>query len=79
MWEERTCRQVRQWQHWGSGCYQYTCQSGRLHIIVCLQLIIKFTFVCVSVCVIIIVFQSIQLSCIRWTTEHSPVTTQDRN
>ena len=34
MWEERTCRQVRQWQHWGSGCYQYTCQSGRLHIIV---------------------------------------------
>lgn len=22
MWEERTCHQVRQWQHWGSGCYQ---------------------------------------------------------
>lgn len=34
MWEERTCRQVRQWQHWGSGCYEYACQAGRLHIIV---------------------------------------------
>ena len=34
MWEERTCRQVRQWQHWGSGCYQYSCHAGRLHIIV---------------------------------------------
>lgn len=34
MWEERTCRQVRQWQHWGSGCYQYDCQGGRLNIIV---------------------------------------------
>lgn len=34
MWEERTCRQVRQWQHWGSGCYQYTCEGGRLNIIV---------------------------------------------
>ncbi|KAG8200700.1 hypothetical protein JTE90_022316 [Oedothorax gibbosus] len=22
MWEERTCQQVRQWQHWGSGCYR---------------------------------------------------------
>ena len=22
MWEERTCHQVKQWQHWGSGCYQ---------------------------------------------------------
>ena len=22
MWEERSCLQVRQWQHWGSGCYQ---------------------------------------------------------
>ena len=22
MWEERTCTQVRQWQHWGSGCYK---------------------------------------------------------
>jgi leishmanolysin-like peptidase len=34
MWEERTCRQVRMWQHWGSGCYQYTCSSGRLHVLV---------------------------------------------
>lgn len=34
MWEERNCRQVRQWQHWGSGCYRYRCESGRLHIIV---------------------------------------------
>ena len=30
MWEERTCTQVRQWQHWGSGCYQYSCEDGRL-------------------------------------------------
>lgn len=34
MWEEKSCRQVRQWQHWGSGCYEYFCQSGRLHIVV---------------------------------------------
>lgn len=34
MWEEQTCKQVRQWQHWGSGCYEYSCQNGRLHIIV---------------------------------------------
>lgn len=34
MWEERSCRQVRQWQHWGSGCYQYKCYGGRLHIMV---------------------------------------------
>ncbi|XP_077284590.1 leishmanolysin-like peptidase, invadolysin isoform X2 [Arctopsyche grandis] len=34
MWEQRSCRQVRQWQHWGSGCYEYKCQSGRLHIMV---------------------------------------------
>lgn len=32
MWEERSCTQVRQWQHWGSGCYQYTCKAGRLHL-----------------------------------------------
>ncbi|KAK6635611.1 hypothetical protein RUM44_000865 [Polyplax serrata] len=34
MWEEKSCRQVRQWQHWGSGCYEYYCQAGRLHIVV---------------------------------------------
>eukprot|EP00095_Tigriopus_kingsejongensis_P009354 snap_masked-scaffold488_size158317-processed-gene-0.2 protein:Tk09354 transcript:snap_masked-scaffold488_size158317-processed-gene-0.2-mRNA-1 annotation:"conserved hypothetical protein" len=34
MWEERSCQQVRQWQHWGSGCYQYLCQDRRLHIMV---------------------------------------------
>lgn len=32
MWEERTCYHVRQWQHWGSGCYKYHCKNGRLHI-----------------------------------------------
>jgi hypothetical protein len=32
MWEERSCQQVRQWQHWGSGCYKYFCDAGRLHI-----------------------------------------------
>ena len=26
--------QVRQWQHWGSGCYNYVCEDNRLHIIV---------------------------------------------
>ncbi|KAG5889190.1 hypothetical protein JTB14_019207 [Gonioctena quinquepunctata] len=34
MWEERSCRQMRQWQHWGSGCYGYRCENGRLHILV---------------------------------------------
>ena len=34
MWEERSCSQVRQWQHWGSGCYNYNCQDGRLQIVV---------------------------------------------
>jgi hypothetical protein len=23
---------VRQWQHWGSGCYAYRCHDGRIHI-----------------------------------------------
>ncbi|UYV62458.1 LMLN [Cordylochernes scorpioides] len=32
MWEEKSCGQVRQWQHWGSGCYRYTCRAGRLHL-----------------------------------------------
>ena len=34
MWEERSCRQTREWQHWGSGCYNYNCKHGRLHVIV---------------------------------------------
>lgn len=34
MWVEKTCKQAREWQHWGSGCYQYKCEAGRLHIIV---------------------------------------------
>lgn len=34
MWEERSCRQTREWQHWGSGCYKYRCENGRLHIMV---------------------------------------------
>ncbi|XP_044592458.1 leishmanolysin-like peptidase isoform X1 [Cotesia glomerata] len=41
MWEERTCKQARQWQHWGSGCYQYRCEAGRLHIMVA-----NFTYTC---------------------------------
>ncbi|XP_049813368.1 leishmanolysin-like peptidase [Schistocerca nitens] len=41
MWEERSCRQVRQWQHWGSGCYQYLCRGGRLHILVS-----NYTYTC---------------------------------
>ncbi|XP_063706190.1 leishmanolysin-like peptidase [Culicoides brevitarsis] len=34
MWEERSCKQTREWQHWGSGCYDYKCANGHLHIIV---------------------------------------------
>jgi len=34
MWEERSCHQVRQWQHWGSGCYEYKCRDGRLDVVV---------------------------------------------
>lgn len=34
MWEERSCRQTREWQHWGSGCYKYECTKGRLVILV---------------------------------------------
>ena len=41
MWEEMNCEQVRQWQHWGSGCYKYHCKKGRLHIEVLNQ-----TFTC---------------------------------
>ncbi len=35
------CKQVRQWQHWGSGCYKYFCKAGRLHIEV-----LNHTFTC---------------------------------
>merc|ERR1719361_2921870 len=41
MWEEMNCDQVRQWQHWGSGCYKYHCKNGRLHIEV-----LNHTFTC---------------------------------
>ncbi|KAL1130168.1 hypothetical protein AAG570_013106 [Ranatra chinensis] len=34
MWEERSCKLVRQWLHWGSGCYKYRCSESRLHIMV---------------------------------------------
>lgn len=34
MWEEKSCGQMRQWMHWGSGCYGYRCQNGRLHVLV---------------------------------------------
>ena len=36
-----TCLQVRQWQHWGSGCYNYACEDSRLHI-----LILNHTYTC---------------------------------
>lgn len=39
MWEERNCRQTREWQHWGSGCYKYRCENGRLHILVIFKLL----------------------------------------
>lgn len=38
MWEERSCHQTREWQHWGSGCYEYKCELGRLHIMVSEQI-----------------------------------------
>ncbi|XP_059490130.1 leishmanolysin-like peptidase [Neocloeon triangulifer] len=41
MWEERTCRQVRLWQHWGSGCYKYNCHGGRINVIVA-----NYTYTC---------------------------------
>ncbi|XP_033218855.1 leishmanolysin-like peptidase isoform X2 [Belonocnema kinseyi] len=41
MWVERTCKQAREWQHWGSGCYQYKCEAGRLHIVVA-----NYTYTC---------------------------------
>lgn len=34
MWKENSCKQSRQWQHWGSGCYRYRCENSRLHILV---------------------------------------------
>ncbi|KAJ6224326.1 hypothetical protein RDWZM_002871 [Blomia tropicalis] len=34
MWEERNCFEIRQWQHWGSGCYNYRCSDGLVHIII---------------------------------------------
>ncbi|CAH0757706.1 unnamed protein product [Diatraea saccharalis] len=34
VWEQKSCRQIREWQHWGSGCYKYKCENGRLHIMV---------------------------------------------
>ena len=41
MWEERSCRQTREWQHWGSGCYKYKCENRHLSIIVA-----NYTYVC---------------------------------
>ncbi|CAD7091076.1 unnamed protein product [Hermetia illucens] len=41
MWQERSCRQTREWQHWGSGCYKYECTDGRLHILVA-----NYTYTC---------------------------------
>ncbi|GJQ82822.1 hypothetical protein Trydic_g13524 [Trypoxylus dichotomus] len=41
MWEERSCKQMRQWQHWGSGCYFYRCENGKLHISVS-----KYVYTC---------------------------------
>ncbi|XP_069364252.1 leishmanolysin-like peptidase [Maniola hyperantus] len=34
VWEQKSCRQIREWQHWGSGCYKYKCESGRLRVVV---------------------------------------------
>lgn len=37
MWDEKNCKQIRQWMHWGSGCYAYQCREGRLHVMVSLD------------------------------------------
>ncbi|XP_061381728.1 leishmanolysin-like peptidase isoform X1 [Danaus plexippus] len=34
VWEQKSCRQIREWQHWGSGCYKYKCENGRIHVVV---------------------------------------------
>ncbi|XP_039762787.1 leishmanolysin-like peptidase isoform X2 [Pararge aegeria] len=34
VWEQKSCRQIREWQHWGSGCYKYKCESGRIRVVV---------------------------------------------
>lgn len=44
MWEERSCHQTREWQHWGSGCYEYKCELGRLHIMVRANYIMYYMF-----------------------------------
>ncbi|XP_018900151.2 leishmanolysin-like peptidase [Bemisia tabaci] len=41
MWEEWSCKEKRLWQHWGSGCYEFLCHSGRLHIMVA-----NYTYTC---------------------------------
>ncbi|CAG0903320.1 unnamed protein product, partial [Cyprideis torosa] len=33
-WLERTCEHRRRWEHWGSGCYEYICYDGRVHLMV---------------------------------------------
>ncbi|KPM09199.1 leishmanolysin-like protein [Sarcoptes scabiei] len=34
-WIERNCFEIRQWQHWGSGCYQYQCsEDGFLDLLI---------------------------------------------
>ncbi|CAG0880548.1 unnamed protein product [Darwinula stevensoni] len=33
-WVERNCLLKRHWEHWGSGCYQYLCYDGHLHLMV---------------------------------------------
>lgn len=43
MWEERSCKQMRQWQHWGSGCYAYKCENGRLHITVIIKKLLIYS------------------------------------
>lgn len=41
MWDEKNCKQIRQWMHWGSGCYAYQCREGRLHVMVT-----NYTYTC---------------------------------
>jgi len=33
-WEQKSCTMLKQWSRYGSGCYNYECEGGRLNIII---------------------------------------------
>ena len=46
MWEERTCTQVRQWQHWGSGCYPVSRWSLITSVLLTISCSLAFQYKC---------------------------------